>query len=434
MDSGAGTGDNAETTNGENSSVAADGAGGGGTLLHRLQLMPPMASGDRSAPWFSIAVGGLGGLILLLGVGVLGANYSQNWATFTVVTLTILAYLAELRAGRAVQAAATAIVAAGIPASVILVVTPIHTYNGIRIIELLILALLIAVFAVGGTRGRAIFLGLALFVAWGFAVSEAGHVQDTVNVIGRSFSPFFGESISSGAEINFDNTPDCEQFTFDDVTGDFVEDEACAQEWEEWSSSQDSSFSGNESFSQPRIDDHTFDIGIVSLLLANAYLAAYALLDRRGRGAIATACVLPGFYALYTAVIAFGVKWHSVWLAGLLAIAAGTVFGLIGNGRRRFTSWVGALGVAIGVGMVTADLAMKWFDSESELIVGLAWAIGGAVMIAVAVRLAPRFGDGRDGAPGTPDDSAAPDATSAPTGAPEQPDGDTSMWAPPSPA
>ncbi len=332
------------------------------------RLRPPRA---RAKPWLSIAVAGIAGAIVLEGAAALGSEYSENWASITVGIAVVAAYLLEYIAGRVVQAACTTIVAFGIPTFVTLAVTPIHTYNGFRMIVLLSIALWVAVFMVGGTRGRALFLALAMLGAWTFAVLEVGHVQDTARVL-QSIVPF------ATPTYDFDQ-PDCEFYEYDDE-GNFVENQDCAAQYEAASR-------------RPPLPDYSLGIGLVSLLFAMMFLAGMVTNDGRNANGLGTAFAIPALIAITTAVGAFALKLDSIWFGGVLAMIGGLILGSIGNGNRRFTTWAGALGVGAGILLFTGDVAEKWFDSDSDLVLGLTWIVAGVVAIVAAVKMASPHDD-----------------------------------------
>jgi hypothetical protein len=104
--------------------------------------------------------------------------------------------------------------------------------------------------------------------------------------------------------------------------------------------------------------DKSLQIGIVSLLFGFVYLGALTLLDRRGWRGLGTAFVLPGLLALFTGTEALGNAADHAWVGGLLTFAAGVLFAVAGErGGRRFSTWAGGAFVAIGAYTFAADVA-----------------------------------------------------------------------------
>jgi hypothetical protein len=105
-------------------------------------------------------------------------------------------------------------------------------------------------------------------------------------------------------------------------------------------------------------DDKRLEIGLVSLLIAGVYLAGLAVCDRRRYFGLGTAFVVPAVLALVTGVSAFGDWTGELFAGGLVALAAGIVLGFVGQARgRRFTTWSGGLLASIGTLLVAIDVS-----------------------------------------------------------------------------
>ncbi len=146
---------------------------------------------------------------------------------------------------------------------------------------------------------------------------------------------------------------------------------------------------------------------VVTMLLGLAYLATGASLDRKRLMGVATPFVAVGAYETVTGAIALGAQ-ESTLVGGLLAIAAGAIVGLVASRgeNRRASTWFGALAVFGGMVAIIADVA----PSSAAGVGGIATAF--AVVLGVgAWRLAPVLGEPDDGHPVAP---TAPTAPAAP--------------------
>ncbi len=323
----------------------------------------------RSLPWLSVAIAGMLGVVLLQSATTIGGDSSQTWGAVTTWIAVVAAYLVEYKARRVVSAACTAIIALGIPVGVAMSILPIHTYNGFRTIVLLTIAAWIAVFAVGGTRGRAIFLGFALFGIWMFAVLEMGHVQDTARVL-RNAIPFAGQ-LDSGLTTGF---PNDESFADEPGCSIYLEDADGALIFDDNGEPAINTECENQfdAFAEPKpLPDYSLGIGLTSLLIGTLYLGLLRRSDGGLASAVGTAFVVPATIALTTGYIALGIKWDMLWLIGFMMMAYGIGIGVIGSRRRRFTSWLGALTFVLGLTIFTTDVTEQLFDSNSRRTIGI---------------------------------------------------------------
>lgn len=332
-------------------------------------------------PWLSVAIAGLLGVVLLQAATLIGVESSRTWGAITTWIAVVTAYLVEYKARRVISAACTAIIALGIPVGVVLSILPIHTYNGFRSILLLTIAAWIAVFTIGGTRGRAIFLGFALFGIWMFAVLEVGHVQDTARVL-RNSIPFAGQ-IDSPLTTGFPNDesfadePGCSMYQ-EDADGNLLFDDNGAPLIDTECEEQ---LNGPGEPTSPT--DYSLGIGLTSLLFGTLYLGLLRRSDGGLASASGTAFVIPATIALITGYIALGIKWDILWLIGFMMMNYGIGIGVIGSRRRRFTSWLGALTFVLGLYLFTGDVSERLFDSTSQRTIGITTGLMALVALAI---------------------------------------------------
>lgn len=172
----------------------------------------------------------------------------------------------------------------------------------------------------------------------------------------------------------------------------------------------------------PSSSTTTATLAVASLVVGVAYLGAVRLLDRRDQSRTATAFVLPAFLALYVGVSAVASEW-ALWVAGVVAAAVGVLTMVVGTGRRRFTTWTGAIFATLGVGAIIADITDTvtakgaQFDrgASPKVFAGLAILVG-VGLIAAAAWLGGRLGEGDPAvpAPGAADPPVPPIAGDRP--------------------
>jgi hypothetical protein len=351
----------------------------------RLDARPdPSASETFAAGGALIALSGVVAIGVYIGIG----NGFSGTAAFLLTALAVIvAYVIEWRVARPFSAACTAVIAVGIPIAIGFSQWPFHGYSDVRTIELLSVIAWLAVFLVGGTRGRAVLLGLALFVALGFAIGEAANLDAiTTNSIVRS--PFtFGASSSVGSSSDFGS-----------ITGDTIPFD-----------SQIDVPSNNGP------GDRTIAIGITAGLIGAAYLFGVRRSDRLRRTALGVAFVLPGVIAVIVAVVAFSVRVGETWFAGALSLVVGLGVAWVANERRRFLTWTGTLGAAFGVLLVAGDTTTRINSSHTAdgalhygilaLLFGLAAVLASlpiAALLHESVRLPAWLGPRRGGSPPPP--------------------------------
>jgi hypothetical protein len=205
----------------------------------------------------------------------------------------------------------------------------------------------LALFLVPPTRGRAIFLGLALLVLWSFAVTQIAGTSDLNDLNFESGSTFDTGSETVGGD-------DFEEFDDDDF-GTFDSDE----------------------------EEFETDAGAVSLLFGAGYLAAAWALDRRTLLGAGTPFIAVGVLAAIIGAIIVGADSGQIG-GGLLAVAVGLGIGFVGaRGRdRRASVWIGALTAVVGIAVVIEDI-VDLEDSASEF-AAFAILVGAGIVVGAA--------------------------------------------------
>jgi hypothetical protein len=209
----------------------------------------------------------------------------------------------------------------------------------------------IAAFALRPTRGRTLFLGLALLLTFSWAIAEVADVSP------RDVVP----------------TPITSSSDFGSSSSDFLDQapEPVTPSEPNWG-----------------------EMGGVALVFAFVYLVGVAVLDGRGRRGLATAAVLPGVIALITAIEMFSVESRNAVVTGVLSIAAGLFCGTVGaQSHRRFMVWTGAFlatGGAIILSYKVTDAAVDVNDSSGHAatVFGLFTMLFGAAMVVVGALVA----------------------------------------------
>ena len=220
------------------------------------------------------------------------------------------------------------------------------------------------------TKGRAIFLGLALLLAFSWFVSEVEGNNATI-----PFQSTFEEQSGGSFPAADDPFP----------SGD--------------GSDTDFDFDGDE--------PSTTEPAAVAFILGLGALAAAWKLDRGGRAGMATPFIAVGmiFAIVGAAVLGFD---ESVIVGGLLAAATGAVVGLVGGfgEHRRGSTWIGVITVVIGLGVVVGDLADE--TDNVELFFAIFAALVAAGLGYLALWAAPKLNEHPDGDEETPARPATP--------------------------
>ena len=419
---------------------------------------PPTSVGGpwperRPDPWLPGLVGVLGGLLVAVGLGGLLGEFAESdggamLAGFVAAAIVAAAVVLLPRIPRGAPTAAAVTVAfifAAVPMLFWLSTTDNLSIKTMVTLSVLVPTLAWAVcFAVGGTRGRPVFLAGALVGLWlvlsiavidtSFDVSNSADrstsVAAAVSVPVSVPAAQTGDRDGDGIPDEFDPEPDTDQFA--DTDGDGIPDSIEADVEVDDSDDEvgiDGSFS--ESIDPTQLLPNFFGIraagtavGIVSLLLGAGYLAAAAVFDRRGLPATATPFQAAGIGIALVAISTLAGEFKDGG-TGLLALALGGVLMWRGaESGRRLSAWLGVLVVLAGAGALVSAIGP---DGTVEAFMLLLLGLG---TVAAAYRLLP--GDPPDGDGGSaaldgwtgappPADPFPPVPPAAPTPAPPIP-------------
>jgi hypothetical protein len=337
----------------------------------------------RGTPWLGHAIAGGGGALVAAGVVAIGADLSPDasddpgWAgALLCVALVVVSIVALARVPALVRSALIATVAVGIlGAAGFLLLPGVHGVDDLRGFFALTITACVVAFLAPPTRGRTLLLGLALVLAFSWALAEVADFS--------SFSPFpivTSVDSSSGA-------------TLDSITGDSIVGD---------DSFTESPFTADLSSPSDGPDEPNWgELGIVAAVFGVVYLLAVALLDARGRAGTATAFVVPGVVAISLAVYFFGVEANNAAVAGAVSVAAGLFCGAVGTqSHRRFTVWTGAFLATIGAALLAGQLTSSTVDdgdANGATVFGITAIVFGAAMVAVAIVTARFLREPTDG-------------------------------------
>lgn len=226
-----------------------------------------------------------------------------------------------------------------------------------RGIYLLSVLTYLAFYIVVWTRGRAIFLGLALVIAFSWVVSE---VQG-----GDALIPF--------------------ETTFEEQT--------------------DTPFEDSETFSSSDDGSSTTESSATAFVLGIGALAVGWALDKRQKAGAATPFIAVGALFGIVGGTVLGAE-ESVIAGGLLAAASGAVVGLVGGlgDHRRASTWIGVLAVVGGISAVIFDIAGDSALAFAGMAAAVAVGLGAAALF-----LWPKLDEWPDG-----DEKAPKPAASSP--------------------
>ena len=237
----------------------------------------------------------------------------------------------------------------------------------------------LAAYFFGPSRRYGIYLGAALVAMWLVAVVQI--VDQPIN-----------EVVDLTAQETFTVIEPAE-----DSFGTVYEEPYASDSFGQFESEDDEELSFGEAY--PEVDEPSGEIGTASLVFGGAYLAAAAWRDRRGdlrQGTVLFAVAVP-ILTLATFLLSGPLGTEG---AAVLGIALGLVGVWLGIPQaRRFTSWYGAVGVAVGVWVLVASAA-----GENE-------ATNAAVLLVVGVGIALLAG-----VLGSPDDGPRPATGGGPGG------------------
>ena len=349
------------------------------------ERVAPWRFAERATPWLANAIAGGAGALGAIGMIAFGIDlYPDNghgvgWAGLALCVVLVAAGLVLVVAlPTLLESAGIAMIAIGVAGAMAFVQFPrVHSPGDLRPFFAVTIVAWLLGFALGPARARPLLLSLALLMALTWATVEVADANTASRV---PFAPSFtlGSSSSSGGSTTFTTNPD------GSINPDSIPP------------------STNFTIGQPHKPNFG-EIGGVSVAFGVVYLIGVALLDARGRRGIATAAVLPGVVAMVDAVIFFGAEAKSVFVVGLLSVAAGLFVGSVGTqSHRRFTVWVGAFGATVGAvllaGKVTDSTTSGGGNSHTVSVFGAFAIVFGAAMIAVAALVArllrePQTGD-----------------------------------------
>lgn len=355
---------------------------------------PPAASApDAPSPFrwrlehrpdvrFGHAAGGVGGILVAAAavafvVATTGDDPTLPGVAFTA-GLVVVALLAGWRVRGPVRSAAVAAIAVSVP--LVWAFAVLGDSEGgrgdFRLVLLLTIATYVVLYLASWTRGRAVLLGLVLLFAASWIVFEVADqdVPFAVDVAGR-------------AQTGVVDGPD-------ELLG----------------------------------SDRSAETAGADLAVAVALLGAAVVLDRRGKAGAATPFLLVGGLYAVNAAVAWGIEADDVYATGVFLAIAGFAIGLAGSlGRRRGTSWIGAIVLLAGtvtvIGQATADAGGSSDDEAWRF--GVFALVGAGVVLGAGALIARGLGEPVDGgepqpppaletSPDAPSDTP-PDAPAPPT-------------------
>ncbi len=361
---------------------------------------PDWRTERRGTPWLGHAIAGGGGALVAAGVITIGADVypdsgdDPGWVgALLCLAMVVVSVVLLPRVPALVRSALVATVAIGIAGTAGFLLFPgVDGVDDLRGFFVLTIAAWVIAFLVPPTRGRTLLLGLALVLAFTWALVEVADVP--------SFFPVPSiTSFESGPSFGSDAPSIIGDDTFDESPfGDDTFDE----------SPFDDDFS---SFDEPG-EPNWGALGVVAAVFGVAYLLAVAMLDGRARAGTATAFVVPGVIALVLAIYFFGLGANNAAVAGAASVAAGLFCGAVGTqSHRRFTVWTGAflatLGAVLFAGQIT-DSAIDDGGEHGAVVFGVTAIAFGAAMVVVASGTARLLREPIDG-----DDEPPPVATSS---------------------
>jgi hypothetical protein len=355
--------------------------------------------GERTSPWLGTSVAAMGGVLVAIGVVALGTdlgsgddNFNQAPGIALSVVMVALSLALVSRLPGASKGAALGAAAAGIPVLTgFVLLSDASSFDDLRAFQILTIIGWLLVFFLGPLRMRTVFLGLALAVAWQFAIVEVSNIEDggLFWYAPDGFIPTTESDFDSSSTFDFETDSDCDGIIdSDDATpfGDSGTDTLCV-----FDTGADSSVDFDSSSNGPA--DTRVPISLTSMAFGFGYLFAMRRADRSGQTAIGTAFAATGTIALAVGIIAWGTFLESAGAAGFFALVAGLFIAWTGAGRRRFTTWFGALGASIGVLLVAGDAtstidggggdgSASWFG-----VLTIAFGVGLALIATVLARV-----------------------------------------------
>lgn len=282
-------------------------------------VAPPVVVA-REPPRFTPSLGAVGGLFVVVGaLGLIGqvADGDAGRVLTGLFALAIAAAALVARTqvdDRAVATALVVVVAVGAGAGVLLLLVDPSSVDGASSLTAPLLFAAIAwlvLFFAGPAKGRTVLLGLALVAVWLAGLT----LTDPVSNLRGTVSPGAVSPVGG--------------FDLGDALG---------------------------------------DVGAVSLLFGAGYLIASAAFDRGRRHDVSTPFVAVGIPAIALGLVGVGADVGRA-PGSLIALAIGGLVCWLGaNNGRRLTTWAGAAGVAIALGVVVDVLDGESNDTASALV------------------------------------------------------------------
>jgi len=339
----------------------------------------------RPPPGFGHVLGAAAGAFAVIAVVAFVVEVASNDPTAPGIgfdaALAILALLIGFRSPGPLRSAAVTVIVLTVP--IIWFFTFFGSGNAgrgeVRGVYILTLVTYLVLHLLGWTRGRAVLLaGVLIFLASWIAFE----VQS-----GDSSVVPFQDQFSSG-------------FTIPGTSS---------------SGSSSSSGNGGVTFGSGSVtinSSNPDDSSIAALATGLVFLAAAALLDRKGYAGSATPFIAVGALEALSGAISLGAN-HGTLAAALLAVAAGAVISIIGAlGRnRRGSTWIGVLAIFGGMVAVLADIAPSSAAAVGGIAAGFAIGLG-----LIAVLIAPWLGEPDDGGMRTGPPRVVPAGAAAATG------------------
>ncbi|MEM7140587.1 MAG: DUF2510 domain-containing protein [Actinomycetota bacterium] len=169
-------------------------------------------------------------------------------------------------------------------------------------------------------------------------------------------------------------------------------------------------------------------VSYLSLLIGAALLFGVRALDRRGWHGVATSAVIVGDIAFVIGVFGVVGTFSSDEAGSLLVLAAGVVIAICAApGGRRFSAWLGGIGVFIG--LIAFLIAVVEPDSAVQF--GLICILIGTAIIAGAAFIDIRSLGAAQSAGSVPPTSSLPAPEPSPTSEPDAPE---AAWSAPAAA
>jgi len=384
-------------------------------------LGPGWRARHRPLPQLGHLLGAAGGALAVLGPIVYGGDSTADDGSGTTgAVLCLLAVVAALVAMRwvpgPVRAACTSVVAVGIPAFwIFLLLADSSPADPTTVFAVVLLSYAVAWIA-GPARGRGVLLALALLVAWSWVTTEVGEYDNGESFTARDHGSVIGGDpdhvpgiFVTGAwptrvkPAGFDSDTDSDVNCRFDEDGDYVCEDGSGDldvetEFDtEFDTEIAPDFDELDEVSSP-FGPKGGEVGIASLIVGFLYLAGAVLSDRRLLLGLAGPLAGVGLTAALSGSIVLGIDSETIWFTGVLLALVALVVAVVGaRGGHRATTWWGAAGVAVGIGLVCGDLA-----DDSATTFSLLAILAGAAITAFGLASTVWWPERDDGDPEAP--------------------------------